>query len=548
MFSVRTRNGIPGLLNVAWAGLLSTALLAGCGGNDSDASAPAQTPTSVSAGTVTGFTSSAVIVNGMQYDKSAAQVLDDDGNATSASALKLGMQVEIQCTSVNQTRNVGRAGSIAFGAAVIGPVDAVDAGANQIKVLGQTIQVSDGTVFDADISGGLADVKVGQILSVHGLLDASNGVTSATRVDLKAGVNAFRLRGVVSELNSTAKTLRLGGQLVNFADVSARQLEKAALADGQVVRAVLKTAQGDGQFVARSINPDRRFVADGNAVDIETIVTQFTSATSFKVVGLPVDATNATFVNQAGLKRGARVEVKGSLTAGVLVATSVDVKLRGQKNVVQLQGVVEALDAKKQRFTLNGVRVDFGGKKVAFVGGVVADLVDGANVTVTGKQIRNGKIVKAQSIQFAAAEVVVDQVEGAVANLDAVAKTFKVGNVTVNFGGAVTFIGGDIAQLVDGVDVLVKGTLSADGTVLTAQSIEFIAPEVVVDQVTGAVANLDAVAKTFKVGAVTVNFSGAVTFVGGDAAQLVNGVNVLAKGTLSADGTVLTAQSIEFVL
>jgi hypothetical protein len=118
----------------------------------------------------------------------------------------------------------------------------------------------------------------------------------------------------------------------------------------------------------------------------------------------------------------------------------------------------------------------------------------------------------------------------------------------VNFGGAVTFIGGDAAQLVDGVDVLVKGTLSADGTVLTAQSIEFIAPEVVVDQVTGAVANLDAAAKTFKVGAVTVNFSGAVTFVGGDAAQLANGVNVLAKGTLSADGTVLTAQSIEFVL
>lgn len=475
MFSIRVRNGIPGLLNVAWAGLLGAALLAGCGGNDSDAAA--QTPTttpSVSAGTVTGFTSSAVIVNGMQYDKSAAKVLDDDDNVIAASALKLGMQVEIQCTEVNQTRNVGRAGRIAFGAAVVGTVDSVDAANNQVTVLGQTIQVSDGTVFGADISGGLAAVTAGQILAVHGLLDATSGVTTATRVDLKAAVNFFRLRGVVSELNDTDKTLRVGGQLVSFANVGERQLQKAALANGQVVRAVLETEQVNGQFVARSIKADRRFVADGNAVDIEGIVTQVTSATSFKLFGLPVDATNATFVNQANLKRGARVEVKGALVAGVLVATDVEVKLRGQKNVVQLQGAVEALDVQKKTFTLNGVKVFFGGNKVTFVGGAAADLVDGANVTVIGKQFFDGKIVKAQSIEFAVAEVVVDQVEGAIAALDATAKTFTVGTVKVDFSGAVTFVGGDATTLANDVNVLVKGTLSADGTVLTAQSIEFV--------------------------------------------------------------------------
>jgi len=476
MFSIRARNGISGLLNVAWAGVLGAALLAGCGGNDSDTAAPAQTPTSVSAGTVTGFTANAVIVNGMQYDKRAAQILDDDDTATAASALKLGMQVEIQCTSVNQIRSVGLAGRIAFGAAVVGPVDAVDAANNQVTVLGQTIQVSDGTVFDADISGGLADVTAGQILSVHGLLDATSGVTTATRVDLKDAVNFFRLRGVVSEFNDTDKTLRIGGQLVNFANLSARQLPGAALADGQVVRAVLETEQVNGQFVARNIKGDRRFVADGNAVDIESIVTEVTSPTSFKLFGLPVDATNATIVNGEGLKRGARAQVKGALAAGVLVATDVDVKLRGQKNVVQLQGVVEALNAQKKTFTLNGVKVFFGGNKVTFVGGAAADLVDGANVTVIGKQFFDGKIVKAQSIEFAVAEVVVDQVEGAIAALDATLKTFTVGTVTVDFSGAVTFVGGDETTLANDVNVLVKGTLSADGTKLTAQSIEFVLP------------------------------------------------------------------------
>lgn len=476
MFSIRVRNAIPGLLAMAWAGLLGAALLAGCGGNDSDTAAPTPAPTaSVSAGTVAGFTASAVVVNGMQYDKSSATILDDDDNVTTASALKLGMQVEIQCTEVNQARHVGRAGRIAFGAAVVGPVDAVDAANNQVTVLGQKIQVSDGTVFGADISGGLAAVAAGQILAVHGLLDAASGVTSATRVDLKASVNFFRLLGVVSELNDTDKTLRIGGQLVSFANLSARQLPGAALADGQVVRAVLETAQVNGQFVARSIKADRRFVADGNAVDLEGIVTQFTSATSFKLFGLPVDATNATFVNQADLKRGALVEVKGALVAGVLVATDVEVKLRGQKNAVQLQGAVEALDAQKKTFTLNGVKVFFGGK-VNFVGGAAADLVDGANVTVTGRQFFDGKVVKAQTIEFGQAAVVVDQVQGAIANLDATAKTFTVGTVTVDFSGAVTFVGVDAATLANDLNVLVKGTLSADGTRLAAQSIEVIQP------------------------------------------------------------------------
>ena len=475
MFSLRARNGTPGLLNVAWAGLLGVALLAGCGGNDSDTAAASSGRATVSTGTVTGFTSQAVLVNGKQYDKSSAQVLDDDGNVTSKSALKLGMQVEIQVAELNQVRGVGRAGRIAFGAAVVGPVDAVDAGSNQITVLGQTIQVSDGTVFGEDISDGLGAVTTGQIVVVHGLLDATSGVSSATRVDVKDSVNAFRLRGVVSDLSEADKTLRIGGQLVSFADVPAGKLAEAALADGQVVRASLETEKVNDQFVARSIKADKRFVADGAAVDIEGIVTQFTSTTSFKLFGLPVDATGATFVNEAALKRGARAEVKGSLVAGVLVATDVEAKQRGQKNVVQLQGTVEALNVKKKTFTLNGVKVSFRGN-VSFVGGAAADLVDGANVTVTGLEFCDGKVLKAQSIEFAAAEVVLDQKQGTVANLKVDVKTFTLDTVTVDYSGTVTFVGLAEAELADGKEVLVKGTLSADGATLAAQSIELITP------------------------------------------------------------------------
>lgn len=533
---------------MAGAALLGATLLAGCGGSDDEAAPAPQAGADVSAGTITGFSANSIIVNGVQYDKRGAQVLDDDGSVMPAAALKLGMQVEVQSRGNDPRRGVGRAGLIAFGAAVVGPVDAVDADGKQITVLGQTVQLSDGTVFGAEIPGGLADVKEGQILSVHGLLDAASGVTTATRVDLKASVNLFRLRGVVSELNADDKTLRIGGQLVNVAEVPARQLEKAALADGKVVRAVLKTERVDDQLVATSIKPDRRFVEDGQAVDIEGVVTQFTSAAAFKLSGLPVDAANATtYVNRARLKRGARVEVKGSLADGVLTADTVNVKVRGRRNVIQLQGELETLDGATKSFTLNGVRVFFGGRKVTFVGGDAAQLADGVGIAVTGNLLFNGQVVDARSIEFTAPPVVVDQAQGSVANLDVAAKTFKVGDVTVDFGGAVMFIGGDAAKLADGVNVLVKGTLSADSAVLTAQSIEFIEPEAAPDEVKGVVADLDAEARTFKIGAVTVDYSGEVTFVGGDEAALENGVNVQVKGTLSDDGSALTAQSIAFV-
>jgi hypothetical protein len=47
----------------------------------------------------------------------------------------------------------------------------------------------------------------------------------------------------------------------------------------------------------------------------------------------------------------------------------------------------------------------------------------------------------------------------------------------VNFGGQVKFIGGAEADLAVKKKVRVKGTLSDDEKVLTAQSIEFVAAE-----------------------------------------------------------------------
>jgi hypothetical protein len=393
MFSLRVSvgSGINGVL----AGLLGAALLAGCGGSDEGVSDPAEEGT-VSVGTIHGTAPTWIDVNEVRFDKQVTEVLDDDDRPTTVEALKLGMQVEVEAAAVNRNSAVAQAARIAFGSAVVGPVEAVDVAAKQLKVLGQTIQVSDGTIFDG-IAGGLAGVAVNSLVDVHGLLDAASGVTSATRVELRQALNFFRLRGVVSQVDVAAKTLRVGGQLVSLAKVQG--LRGLAQANGKVARTVLEKQQVNGQFVARAIGGDNRFVKDGKAVDIESIVTEFTSISAFKLFGLPVDASKAAFVNQAALKLGARAEVRGALAAGVLAATNVEVKVRGQKNI-EVQGAVAAQNAAAKTFVLNGVTIEFGGENLVLVGGNAAALVNGVNVLVKGKLSADGTRVAAQRIQF----------------------------------------------------------------------------------------------------------------------------------------------------
>lgn len=396
MFSVKIRvnSGMPVIKGVM-AGLFGMALLAGCGGSEEDASVQEPAAESASVGTIDDTGSNSVLISEAQLDLQTAEALDDDDQPATVA----GMQVEIETATAGNNGAVERAARVAFGTAVVGSVETASAAANQIKVLGQTIAVSSGTVFDTDIKGGLAGVTVGSILEVHGLLDAATGVTSATRIDLRKAADFLLLRGVVSQVNMANKTLRVGGQLVNLAKLSARNLQALVQANGKVVRAVLEAKQVNGQFVARVVQSDCRFVANGKAVDIENIVTQYTSNALFKLSGLPVDASKAVFVNPANLKVGARVQVRGALVAGMLVATNVNVRLAEQKNVVK-QGTVAALNTTAKTFTLNGVKIDFSGSGVVFARGNAAALANGERVIVNGKASADGTHVVAQRIQF----------------------------------------------------------------------------------------------------------------------------------------------------
>ena len=394
-----TATGLVAILSFA------AALVAGCGGGGGDAAtagsstAPATASTAAyTQGTITGFGS--VIVNGVRFDESTATVTDEDGSLKAASSLRLGMRVEVDSAKVDASTATARASAVRYGAQVLGPVSAV--AATSITVLGQVVDITATTVFDDSLVGGLAAVAVGAVVKVHGLADAATGHIVATRVEPETGATAYRLRGTVASLDTTFKTFAIGGAVISYADLAASQVPDS-LANGVALRVKLATTPANGAWVAQSLHVKASKPADTSVAHLRGAITAFTSATAFTVDGLVVDAGNAAFPDGiAGVVLGAQVEVHGTVSNGVLVATrvSIESKHRGDDDrKLELHGAITAVDATAKTFVLRGVTVSVAGT-VTYTGGTEAGLVVGAKVAVRGGVGSTRTQVLAVTIKF----------------------------------------------------------------------------------------------------------------------------------------------------
>ena len=102
----------------------------------------------------------------------------------------------------------------------------------------------------------------------------------------------------------------------------------------------------------------------------------------------------------AGLRRvGVRVEVKGTLAAGTLLASQVKLGDPKAEKQIELKGSVSALDNTAKTFVLRGVAVTYAGA-VQYEKGGLADLRNGAKVEVKGRISSNSALVIATRIEF----------------------------------------------------------------------------------------------------------------------------------------------------
>ena len=379
--------------------LASAVSLAGCGGGASSGGAVAGVSSggtgSFSTGPISGFGS--IIVGGVRFDDSkASSIVDiDDDNRDLRNQLKLGMVVRVKGKPKNGTS--ADAETIEVRSELLGPVDSVDTTNKQLKVLGQTVNVTTTTFFEDGVAG-LASLANNDMVEIHGFVDPVNNAMTATRIERKllANVKAFKLQGTISAFDAT--TFKIGELVIGFAtpiDVPT----SLVLANGLLVRVRLEPTLATGTRKALKIRLVEVEIAERDEAEIEGTITVFTPTSRFSVNGQPVDASDA--VVPAGLKLGDRVEVEGRLLNGVLVAKQV--KLDEEKDPLkfELHGTISGLlnTATAKTFVLRGVTVDF--RNATFSNGLETGLKDGISVEVKGvASTANGSTIKATRISF----------------------------------------------------------------------------------------------------------------------------------------------------
>lgn len=363
--------------------LVAAAVLAACGGGGTGPSAEfssgssgssssgstgstgsTSTPSSAtSSGTITAFGS--VFVNGHEFSTNAVRVIDDDSGTASSdtSGLEVGQVVDV-VPAAGSTTAAPVASEIHVHPLARGYVDAIDAGASTLSVMGQTVQLDAATVFAdhraclsaasspcaavAGLSGLVAtagsgsSAVAGNYVSVDGFLYAggsSGAQIVATLVsvrDMPAGAaTAFKVEGSV--VATAASSVTIGGLAVDLS--AARCIASGAVVPcatafsaGQVVSAFAAAAPGlpATSFTAADALLRPRMVVQtaGAAVELEGAVSSVSTAApaSLVVRGVGIDAS-ALPTGSSLPAVGDRVLVTGTVAAGGNAITASAIKV-----------------------------------------------------------------------------------------------------------------------------------------------------------------------------------------------------------------------------
>lgn len=173
-------------------------------------------------GTITGFGS--VIIDGVKYDDTQTSVSADINpvapTAAAPTDLQLGMRVEGRLKNGVMTDLVMRA-------SLVGPVAALDAVAASFMLYGQTVKVSTSGATPTAFEGvqDFAGLMAGDWVEVHGTVDANKALV-ATRIERKPQGDAatgLRVSGVISALDTTAKTFKFNDTTIDYSTATSSQ-------------------------------------------------------------------------------------------------------------------------------------------------------------------------------------------------------------------------------------------------------------------------------------------------------------------------------------
>jgi hypothetical protein len=258
-------------------------------------------------------------------------------------------------------------------------------------VAGQRVNAS-GASFE---HGRAADLAVGVRVAAEGTLSA--GILVASKVDVSVpdpteGAQSVKVSGTISAFVSKASFL-VAGQPVDASSASFENGTAGDLANGRTVEAIGPVTAG----VLRATQITFAEASVGTELEIEGTIESYTSQASFRVSGQAINATGAVFGNgtASDLAVGRKVQARGSLVVGVLMATRVDFEDAPGGEEIEVKGTISAF-VSVSNFVVAGRRVD--ASSAEFEDGSASDLANGRSVEVKGMLV--GTTLKATEVQF----------------------------------------------------------------------------------------------------------------------------------------------------
>jgi len=321
---------------------LATAIalsIAACSPADSEGVAGIGGSGYVSSGSVTGFGS--VFVNGVEFETNSS-TFDVDGNPDGTQDdLAIGMIVQVS-GSINADGITGDATSISYDDQLQGPVTGLtapdaDGLTRSFMVLGINVIIDSGST-SFDVSGDVTlpvnttfdfdSIAEDNNVEVSGFFDSSGNLI-ATRVELKDitfdANSIIEIKGTISALSGTR--FNLTGFTGLSIDASSATLDDLpnGLQDGLFVEVKGTLDASRTTLTATKVDAEDSSVDDTDEFEIEGIITDYISDSSFKVNGIPVDASSASREpSSLVLANDARIEVEGAIINGILIADEIE--------------------------------------------------------------------------------------------------------------------------------------------------------------------------------------------------------------------------------
>lgn len=337
--------------NLVLVFVVAVMALAGCsdGGGSGSAAAGGTVQSAGTQGTSTGVITKlgSVFVNGVEFDTSSAAINMEDPN--DLPVLKVGMVVTVKGTFSDSTH--GKALSVNFADNLQGPIAAFDASAGTMTVMGQSITFTSTTEFDDFPTKGTCSVVPGQMVQVSGFRDPG-GVIQATRIERHqpdwTQNTIVELKGTISSVPGP-NLFTIGGLTVDASGLAPVPIPVPTVVTPPAVKLIAGlTGDATGLSVPTGIGVGSYVKVEGKLAMFTSTTLKATRVSSYKesdedegkesqrveVEGFVKNLSGNTFMvggtlvnarslSLAGIANGVRVEVKGILSNGVLMASSI---------------------------------------------------------------------------------------------------------------------------------------------------------------------------------------------------------------------------------